>query len=93
MVKTVGTSTTNEDFVMTPQGNAYGSTMTPEQVSLDRLKAKTPFKNFWWCNASSGWAGMYGTVSTGSQLYMDLTGDEYYNHETSVSDDDMIDAL
>ncbi|PJA45769.1 NAD(P)/FAD-dependent oxidoreductase [Candidatus Uhrbacteria bacterium CG_4_9_14_3_um_filter_50_9] len=90
MVKTVGTSTTNEDFVLTPHGNAYGATMTPEQVTLKRLKAKTPFENFWWCNASSGWAGMYGTVATGIQLYMDLTGDTFYNNHVLRSDEDTI---
>lgn len=93
MVKTVGTSTTNEDFILTPRGNAYGSSMTPEQVSLDRLKAKTPFENFWWCNASSGWAGMYGTVSTGMQLYMDLTGDKFYDQMNSKSDEEIIAEL
>jgi phytoene dehydrogenase-like protein len=93
VVKTVGTSTTNEDFVLTPYGNAYGSDMTPEQVTLKRLKAKTPFRNFFWCNASSGWAGMYGTVSTGMSLYMDLTGDRFFNHETSARDEDLIKAL
>jgi phytoene dehydrogenase-like protein len=93
MVKQIGTSTTNEDFIMTPFGNAYGSTMTPEQVTLNRLKAKTPFKNFWWCNASSGWAGMYGTVTTGMQLYMDLTGDKFYNAETAKSDEELLAAL
>ena len=93
MVKTIGTSTTNEDFVLTPHGNAYGATMTPEQVSMKRLKEKTPFENFWWCNASSGWAGMYGTVGTGADLYMRLTGDEYWNSETAKKDDDMIAAV
>ena len=93
MVKTVGTSTTNEDFVLTPYGNAYGATMTPEQVTLKRLKANTPFENFWWCNASSGWAGMYGTVATGMSLYMDLTGDRFYDQQRAISDEEMIAAL
>ncbi len=93
VVKTIGTSTTNEDFVMTPFGNAYGSDMTPEQVNLNRLKAKTPFTNFFWCNASSGWAGMYGTVTTGMNLYMDLTGDRFHDPETHIHDDEMIAAL
>ncbi len=93
VVKTVGTSTTNEDFIMTPQGNAYGSDMTPDQVSTNRLKAKTPFSNFFWCNASSGWAGMYGTVATGMSLYMDLTNDRFYDATHSPSDDELIAAL
>lgn len=90
VVKTVGTSTTNEDYILSPEGNAYGSDMTPEQVSLKRLKAETPFDNFWWCNASSGWAGMYGTVGTGSNLYMDLTGDRYYDELPQRTDDEVI---
>lgn len=93
VVKTVGTSTTNEDFCLNPYGGAYGSNMTPEQVNLRRLKAKTPFENFWWCNASSGWAGIYGTVSTGMNLYMDLTGDRFYDHVDVPSDDETIAAL
>jgi len=93
VVQTVGTSTTNEDFVLTPMGNAYGSNMTPEQVSLNRLKAKTPFSNFFWCNASSGWAGMYGTVSTGMSLYMDLTGDRFYTQGMNIGDDEAIKQL
>jgi phytoene dehydrogenase-like protein len=93
VVKTVGTSTTNEDFVLTPFGNAYGSNMTPQQVNLSRLKAKTPFENFWWCNASSGWAGMYGTVTTGMNLYMDLTGDRFHDPEHHVHDDEVIARL
>lgn len=93
VVKTIGTSTTNEDFVLTPFGNAYGSDMTPDQVSLNRLKAKTPFENFFWCNASSGWAGMYGTVSTGMSLYMDLTGDRFYDPSRSPSDEEIFKTL
>jgi all-trans-retinol 13,14-reductase len=93
VVKTIGTSTTNEDFVLAPQGNAYGSDMIPSQVSKNRLKAKTPFPNFWWCNASSGWAGMYGTVSGGVSLYMDLTGDRFYDGSKAPSDEESIRAL
>ncbi len=77
VTKVVGTSTTNEDFVLAPYGNAYGSHMNVRQMGAKRLKAKTPFKNFWWCNASSGYAGVFGTVSTGVNLYMDLTGDRF----------------
>jgi len=93
VVKTIGTSVTNEDFCLAPKGNAYGADMIPSQVSKNRLKAKTPFPNFWWCNASSGWAGMYGTVSTGMSLYMDLTGDRFYENAKAPSDDEFIRAL
>lgn len=93
VVQTIGTSTTNEDFVLAPEGNAYGADMTPEQVSGTRLKARTPFHNFFWCNASSGWAGMYGTVATGLNLYMDLTGDRFYINSSAPSDEELIAKL
>ncbi|MBI4836504.1 MAG: NAD(P)/FAD-dependent oxidoreductase [Candidatus Abawacabacteria bacterium] len=93
VVKTIGTSTTNEDFVLSPFGNAYGSNMTTAQVSGQRLKATTPFNNFFWCNASSGWAGMYGTVATGMSLYMDLTGDRFYQNDRSPTDEEAVKAI
>ena len=77
-VKIVGTPTTHEDFCMAPKGNAYGSYLNPEQIGLSRLKADTPFNNLWWCNASSGFGGIHGTISTGMDLYMNLTGDKFY---------------
>lgn len=73
-LKVVGTPTTNCDFCYAPFGNAYGSLMTPENVSPGRLKADTPWKNFYWCNASSGFASIYGTSLTGAKLYKELTG-------------------
>lgn len=92
-VKVVGTPTTNEDFVMAPRGNAYGSDMTPENVSGHRLKSASPWKNFHWCNASSGWGGVYGTVSTGMSLYMELTGDRFYDPRKAPCDAEFIAAL
>ncbi len=92
-VKQIGTPTTNEDFVMAPKGNAYGSAMTPNNIGPGRLKAWTPFENFYWCNASSGFAGIAGTLHGGMQLYMDLTGDEFYTKEDALSDDELIAAL
>jgi phytoene dehydrogenase-like protein len=77
-VKVVGTPTTNEDFCLAPKGNAYGASLTPRNMGLKRLKANTPWKNFFWCNASSGYPGFYGTVKTGMNLYMQLTGDNCF---------------
>ncbi|MDP2624911.1 MAG: NAD(P)/FAD-dependent oxidoreductase [Candidatus Peregrinibacteria bacterium] len=85
-----GSPVTNEDYVLAPRGNAYGSNMTPENITMDRLKADTPLKNFWWCNASSGFAGLYGTVMTGAMVYMDLTGDHFHDFETVPSDDEYV---
>ncbi len=92
-VKVVGSPMTSEDFVMAPVGNAYGSAMTVKNVSAGRLKAETPFSNLWWCNASSGYAGMYGTAATGVNLYMQLTGDEYYTGDVPASDDKLLKDL
>ena len=88
-VKVVGSPMTCEDFVMAPFGNAYGSLMTPKQT-INRVGAQSPFKNFYWCNASSGYPGIYGTVHTGASLYMDLTKDYYYQ---SVSDEESLGML
>ena len=92
-MKQIGSPMTNEDFCLAPYGNAYGSTMTPKQMGIGRLKAPTPWPNFWWCNASSGYAGIAGTLHTGVQLYMDLTGDEFIDANTLLSDDELIAAL
>lgn len=83
-LKVIGTSVTNEDFIMAPGGNAYGATMTPSQVK-SRIRSETPFENMYWCNATSGWSGVYGTVTTGVALYAELTGDEFYD-PTKVTD-------
>jgi len=77
-VKVVGTPTTNESFCWAPQGNAYGAHLIPNHIGLNKLKAETPWKNFFWCNASSGFGGIYGTVWTGSTLYTQLTGDHFF---------------
>lgn len=92
-VKQIGTPTTNQDFVMAPKGNAYGSRMTPENMGPKRLKPTTPFNNFWWCNASSGYAGIAGTLHGGIQLYMDLTGDKFITKDMLPTDDELIAAL
>lgn len=91
-IKVVGSPTTSEDFCLAPFGNAYGSAMLP-QHTVSRLKAETPFPNLFWCNASSGSPGMFGTVMTGMELYMDLTGDMFFNQRLAPSDEELIAAL
>ncbi len=88
--KVVGTNTTNEHYVLAPEGNAYGSAMTPEQTGLGRLKAKTPWPNFFWCNASSGYAGFCGTTGTGMGLYMQLTNDYFHTAENTPTDEELV---
>ncbi len=89
-MKVVGSSVTNEDYVRVPFGSAYGAAMTPAQSGLNRLQQKTPIDNFYFCNATAGYPGMYGTVSTGMQLYMDLTGDYFFKGSEAPTDDEAV---
>lgn len=91
-VKVVGSPITSEDFCHAPFGNAYGSAMTPENTT-NRLGAETSFDNFFWCNASSGSPGIFGTVMTGMELYMDLTGDLFYKTRDAPNEEEMADRL
>lgn len=78
-LRVTGSPTTNEDFCWAPRGHAYGQHLTPENMGMGRLKSSTPWKNFFWCNAASGYPGVNGTIGTGMQLYMDLTGDRFFD--------------
>ena len=93
VVKNIGTPTTNEDYVMAAEGNAYGSALIPKHMGVGRLTAHTPWKNFFWCNASSGYAGMYGTVHTGMSLYTELTGDRFYEADKTPTDEEFLQTL
>lgn len=88
-LKVVGSPTTNEDFCMAPRGNAYGASLLPKYMK-NRLHSDTPFSNLFWCNATSGWGGVYGTTNTGMSLYTRLTGDAFYK---DVDDQTLIDGL
>ncbi|MBT9588079.1 NAD(P)/FAD-dependent oxidoreductase [bacterium] len=77
-LRVTGSPTTNEDFCWAPRGHAYGQHLTPENMGAGRLRSTTPWKNFFWCNAASGYPGVNGTIGTGMQLYMDLTGDHFF---------------
>lgn len=74
--KVTGTPTTNERYCWSPAGNSYGSNMTPKNMGLGRLTHHTSFDNFYFCNASSGYAGFAGTIWTGCRLYERLSGDQ-----------------
>jgi len=74
--KITGSPTTNERFCWCPQGNSYGSVLTPENMNISRLNHKSSLKNLYFCNASSGFAGFAGTFWTGAKLYQTLSGDK-----------------
>jgi len=73
--KMLGSPTTNESFCHSPEGNSYGSNLTPENFAADRLDHQTSLKNFYFCNASSGSPSFTGTIGTGCKLYETLSGD------------------
>lgn len=73
--KITGSPTTNERFCWCPKGNSYGSSLTPRNMGLGRLDSETSLKNFYFCNASSGYPGFAPTFWTGALLYQLLSGD------------------
>lgn len=91
-IKLVGSPLTNEDFCLAPMGNAYGAEMTPDNVA-PRLGARTPIKNLFWCNATSGSPGIYGTATTGINLYTRLTGDAFLQQALPQSDEALVEQL
>jgi all-trans-retinol 13,14-reductase len=70
-----GSPTTNEDYCWCPEGNSYGSSLTPKNMGIGRLTAETSLNNFYFCNASSGYPGFAPTFWTGASLYQKLSGD------------------
>ncbi|MCU0550911.1 MAG: NAD(P)/FAD-dependent oxidoreductase [Leptolyngbya sp. Prado105] len=75
VLKVTGSPTTNEHFCLCPQGNSYGSSLTPRNMTLGRLNHETSLQNFYFCNASSGYPGFAPTFWTGALLYQRLSGD------------------
>lgn len=75
VLKMTGSPTTNERFCWCPKGNSYGSNLTPRNMGIGRLNHQTSLKNFYFCNASSGYPGFAPTFWTGASLYQRLSGD------------------
>jgi all-trans-retinol 13,14-reductase len=73
--KVTGSPTTNERYCNCPSGNSYGSSLTPKNMGLGRLTHESSLKNFYFCNASSGYPGFAPTFWTGALLYQRLSGD------------------
>jgi hypothetical protein len=46
-------------------------------MGLGRLTHETSLKNFYFCNATSGYPGFAPTFRTGALLYQRLSGDEF----------------
>jgi all-trans-retinol 13,14-reductase len=75
VLQMTGSPTTNERFCGCPEGNSYGSSLTPQNMGIGRLDSHTSLKNFYFCNASSGYPGFAPTFWTGASLYQKLSGD------------------
>ncbi len=78
--KMLGSPTTNESFCLAPEGNSYGSNMTPQNTRFNRLGFKTSIDNFYFCNASAGYAGFTQSFGNGARLYEYLTHDWVPNY-------------
>ncbi len=85
-----GTPKNNEQFCHAPFGNCYGAQITPHNMGIDRLSPKTPWENLYWCNASSGHPGIYGTTLTGLDLYADLSGETIFDLKKRPSEQEAI---
>ena len=66
-IQVMGTPVTNERFCAAPFGNAYGSALTPRNVSR-RVPHVTPFANLFLVNATAGFPSIGGTVKAGIEL-------------------------
>ncbi len=71
VMRVAGTPLTNEHFCRAPEGNAYGSALTPENV-WPRVGFETPIRNLYMANATAGYPSVAGTVSTGTRLFEQL---------------------
>jgi all-trans-retinol 13,14-reductase len=66
-IQVMGTPATNERFCAAPLGNAYGSALTPKNVSR-RVPKTTPLENLWIVNATAGFPSIGGTVKSAIEL-------------------------
>jgi phytoene dehydrogenase-like protein len=62
-----GTPATNERYCWAPEGNAYGSALTPANMKK-RVPFATPLANLWLVNASAGYPSIAGTVGAAMDL-------------------------
>jgi phytoene dehydrogenase-like protein len=66
-MRVAGTPLTNAEFCRAPQGNAYGTALTPGQ--LNRIDFETPISNLYLVNASAGYPSIGGTIGSGMRLF------------------------
>lgn len=74
-IHVAGSPLTNAHWCWAPQGNAYGSALTPANIAGGRIPFETPIRNLFLVNASAGYPSIGGTVSAGFSLFDRLSGD------------------
>jgi all-trans-retinol 13,14-reductase len=75
--KMLGSPTTNTRYCASPEGNSYGSNLTPANMGAGRLNWESSVPGLSFCNASSGYGGFAGTIWTGCNLYQQLSDDVF----------------
>ncbi len=73
VLRLAGSPATNERFCRAPEGNAYGSALTPANVGFNRKPFKTALENLWMVNATAGFPSVAGTVGAGLKLFKELS--------------------
>jgi all-trans-retinol 13,14-reductase len=77
VMRVTGTPATNARFVRAPEGNSYGSALTPANVGPHRRPSRSSaLDNLWLVNATAGFPSVAGTIAAGIRLYKELTGDD-----------------
>ncbi len=66
-MKLAGTPLTNERFCRAPQGNAYGSNLTPDAL-WPRVPNETPVEGLFVVGATAGYPSVGGTMGAGLRL-------------------------
>jgi phytoene dehydrogenase-like protein len=74
-MRVAGTPVTNERYCWAPEGNSYGSRLSPRNMGIHRKPFRTALDNLWMVNATAGFPSVAGTVGAGIRLYRELTGD------------------
>jgi phytoene dehydrogenase-like protein len=69
-----GTPTTNERYVATPRGNAYGQALTPENIRFGKLDYRTPWPNLFLVGATAGIPSFGGGLHCALLLFEKLAG-------------------
>lgn len=76
VMRVTGTPATNERFCRAPEGNSYGSALTPKNVGPHRRpQPSASIENLWHVNATAGFPSVAGVIAAGIRLYEALTGD------------------